>query len=520
MSRDVRLEDPRWDARATGSVRTIRLLMLVAAPLALLYFGWLLQPERVGNPVLYGVLVAAELFNLVQAAGFWWTTARQVVRPDIALPAGWRPRVDVLVPVYGEPVDVVEPTIAAAREMRGADVEVFLLDDGGDADMRALAGRHGARYVTRERHEGAKAGNINHALARTSAEFVAVFDCDHVPDVRFLEQTLGHFEDDGLAFVQTPQYYANAGEGRIQAAAWAQQALFFGAIARGKDGHGAMFCAGTNVVFRRTALEQTGGFPEGPLTEDFELSVDLHARGWRSAYVPEVLARGLGPEDMASYVSQQQRWARGCLSAVRTTLRARLSLRVRAQYLLSSMYFLSGWTVLVYMAMPIIRITTGLQPLDGSTADQFLMHFAPYFGWALLTVSIAGAGSYTFGAFALQSASFWIGVQATVLTLLRRRGSFVVTPKRGEVRRQLRPVWPALAVVALLLGAALWGLLGGVSAGTLNNVAFAFLHIVVVLSGIWVALVPAAPVPAAAAPISPRAEPGRAGAAPRERLVA
>jgi cellulose synthase (UDP-forming) len=516
---DVRLRAPAWDGRKTGSVRAIRMLMVVALPLALLYFAWLLQPARVGNPVLYGVLVAAELFNLVQAAGFWWTTARQAVRPHIAWPVGAAPpRVDVFVPVYGEPVEVVEPTIAAARRMRGARVSVYLLDDGADPAMRSLAEREGVRYITRERHEGAKAGNINHALAMTMAPYVVVFDCDHVPDGRFLEATLGHFTaDDQLAFVQTPQYYANAAQGRIQAAAWAQQALFFGAIARGKDGHGAMFCAGTNVVFARAALEQAGGFPEGPLTEDFELSVTLHALGWRSAYVPEVLARGLGPEDMASYVSQQQRWARGCLSASRVTLRARLPLRARAQYLLSSMYFLSGWTVLVYMAMPIIRITTGAQPLDGSTADQFLLHFAPYFGWALLTVSIAGAGSYTFGAFALQSASFWIHIQATILTLLGRRGTFVVTPKRGRVERQLRPVWPALAMLAMLVGAALWGLHRGVSPGNLNNVAFAVLHIVVLLSGSWAALMPAR---AGAAQAEPQVELDERRRAVPERLVA
>ncbi|HEX4362964.1 MAG TPA: glycosyltransferase [Solirubrobacteraceae bacterium] len=518
---DVRLEAPAWDGRNTGSVRAIRLMMVIALPLTLLYFAWLLQPGRVGNPLLYGVLVAAELFNLVQAAGFWWTTARQAVRPHVALPEGGTPpRVDVFVPVYGEPVEVVEPTITAAQGMQGARVTVFLLDDGDDPAMLALAERHGARYVRRARHEGAKAGNINHALGLTSAPYVVVFDCDHVPDARFLEATLGHFgEDERLAFVQTPQYYANATQGRIQAASWAQQALFFGAIARGKDGHGAMFCAGTNVVFRRAALDAAGGFPEGPLTEDFELSVALHAGGWHSAYVPEVLARGLGPEDMASYVSQQQRWARGCLSASRATLRARLPLRVRAQYLLSSMYFLTGWTVLVYMAMPIIRITTGAQPLNGSTADQFLLHFAPYFGWALLTVSIAGAGSYTFGAFALQSASFWIHIQATILTLLGRRGTFVVTPKRGRAERQLRPVWPALAMLALLVAAALWGLHRGVSPGNLNNVAFAVLHIVVLLSGVWAALVP----PRAAAAAGAAGEAGlgdRRRPVPPERLVA
>ena len=99
-----------------------------------------------------------------------------------------------------------------------------------------------------------------------------------------------------------------------------------GPSARGKDGLGAVFCCGTNVLFRREAFESVGGFPTNSLTEDFELSIVLHERGWRSAYVPDVLARGLGPEDTAAYVSQQQRWARGCLSGLPRALRARLPL--------------------------------------------------------------------------------------------------------------------------------------------------------------------------------------------------
>ena len=90
--------------------------------------------------------------------------------------------------------------------------------------------------------------------------------------------------------MQTPQYYANWDRGEVPGAAWGQQALFFGPIARGKDGHDAMFCCGTNVVFRRAALERVGGFPADSVTEDFELSIRLHERGWRSRYVPEVLA--------------------------------------------------------------------------------------------------------------------------------------------------------------------------------------------------------------------------------------
>jgi cellulose synthase (UDP-forming) len=485
---DTRLGQAHWSAARPhrGTRIRIRLLILAALPLALFYFGWLLQPERVGNPVLFALLVAAELFNAVQALGFWWTCQRERSRPPLAMSG--TPAVDLLVPVYDEPVEVVGPTIAAAVRLRGADVRVWLLDDGGSDAMRALATRYGARYVARDGNSGAKAGNINNALKLTDAPYVAVLDCDHVPQPRFLEATLGHLADALVAFVQTPQYYANCDKGEIPAASWSQQALFFGAIGRGKDGHESMFCCGTNVVFSRAALESVGGFPEGSVTEDFELSIKLHELGWRTVYVPEVLAHGLGPEDMSSYVSQQQRWARGCLSALPAILRAHLPLRQRIQYLLSATFFLSGWTVLVYMAFPVVRILTGEQPLAMASADQVLLHFAPYFGLALYVVAAIGDGSYTFRGFALQSASFWIHIQASIRALLRRPGRFVVTPKQGALVRQPRAVAPALAAAAVLIGVGVYGLLRDRSPATLNNVAFAALHVSVLVTGALPAL--------------------------------
>lgn len=511
---DPRLRTPDWDASGSPTaVRKARLMLLIALPLALFYVAWLLQPERIGHPVLYGLLITAELFNLAQATGFWITTARQRRRRPLA-PSD-RPRVDVFVPTYDEAVEIVEPTVAAATRLRAADVTVWLLDDGSREEMRELADRHGARWLTRPVHEGAKAGNINHALRFADAPYVAVLDCDHVPDERFLEATLGHLEHPRTAFVQTPQYYANWRESPVAGASWSQQALFFGAIARGKDGQEAMFCCGTNVVFRREALDEAGGFPTSSLTEDFELSIGLHRRGWRSVYVPEVLARGLGPQDMASYVSQQQRWARGCLSGLRAILRARgLPRRMRAQHALSSLYFLSGWTVLVYMAMPVVRIFTGAQPLSATGGDAFLLHFAPYFGFALLSVAIMGNGTYSFRAYALSAASFWIHVQATVLTLLGRRGRFVVTPKTGAAGRQLRPVWPALVLLAVLLCAIGYGLSRDQSPGTMNNVAFALLHVSVLVAGVWPAIAPVRPAQPDAAPA------GTPVTSRREELVA
>ena len=89
---------------------------------------------------------------------------------------------------------------------------------GNDPAIEELARRHGVGYITRAEHKGGKEGNINNALTVTDAPFIAVFDSDHVADPAFLEATLGWMEDPKIAFVQTPQYYANTEDNRIAAA--------------------------------------------------------------------------------------------------------------------------------------------------------------------------------------------------------------------------------------------------------------------------------------------------------------
>src|SRR5436190_2216903 len=241
---DPRLGAIHWpmpDQR--GARRRALVMALVCGVLAVWYLSWLLGGAHVGNPALFGLLIAAESFNLVQAAGFWWTCSHQRMRSPRA-PIG-REAVDVMIPVYDEPGDVVEPTVAAASRLEGENVRVWLLDDGRNPEMAEIARRHGVGYLTREQNTGAKAGNLNSALGRTSAPYVAVLDCDHVPRPEFLSATLGHLEQFGVAFVQTPQYYANSDSGPVAAAAGAQQNLLFGPIARGKDGLDAIFCCGT-----------------------------------------------------------------------------------------------------------------------------------------------------------------------------------------------------------------------------------------------------------------------------------
>lgn len=483
---DPRLVPPRWQPPEVRPWRS-RAVLVLGLALAAWYFGWLLHPDRVGHLGLYAALVVAELFNLTQAVGLWWTARprrRRVRRFEDPGPVA----VDVFIPVYDEPIDVVEPTIAAATRMAGADVRVAVLDDGPREELKVVAERYGARYVTRPDREGAKAGNINHALQHTDAPYVVILDCDHVPQERFLEATLGYFAAPEVAFVQTPQYYANAGNTPIAEAAWSQQALFFGPIARAKDSLDSMFVCGTNVVLRRDALEEVGGFPQDSVTEDFELSLRFEEAGYHGAYVPEVLASGLGPEDLASYLGQQLRWARGCIGALPNARRSRLPLRHKLQYLLSASFFLTGWTVLLYVSLPAIRIVTGAQPLAHDIADQFLIHFIPYFGLALLAVAAFGVGTYRFSAYTLMISSFWVHVKATLAALSGRAARFTVTPKRGQLRRQIRPALIPLTVAGILVAAIGYGLARDRSPATLNNVAFAMLHVTVLTAGVWPAI--------------------------------
>lgn len=479
----------RWDAGAVPPRTTVRVAIALNLALAIWYFTWLVDLDNASNRVLFAALIVAEVFNLVQGGCFWWTAWHDREHGRAPALTGPVPTVDVFVPRYNEPADIVGPTLAAAARLHGAHARVFLLDDGDSPEMAALAARHGAGYIRRDDRSGAKAGNINHALRHTSAPYVAVFDCDHVPEPDFLAATMGHFGDERVAFVQTPQYYANTDDSPIASAAAAQQELFFGVIARGKASQGAMFCCGTNVVFRREALEEVGGFPEDSLTEDFALSIEMHERGWTSKYVSEVLAVGLAPEDMASYVSQQRRWAQGCLGGIGRVLRSRLPMRQRVQYLASAMYFLSGWTVMLYMSMPVLRLLFDVQPIGSVGTDDFILHFGPYFAASLTTVAVASGGTFTFHAFALSSATFGVHVRSLGRVIFRRHGKFVVTPKHGAAGRQLRPVGFTLVFAFALVVSMLAGLITDPSPSTFNNVAYAGLHVAVLASGAWPAIV-------------------------------
>ena len=146
VSNDPRCEVVQWDASdASPQVRRRAVTLMIGTALSMAVFlWWLLQPGRAGNPVLFGVLIAAEAFNMLLAVGFWWTCLR---RPPVRPRASYDSRivVDVLIPTYNEPVEIVRATVAAAARIVGFDIRVALLDDGSRDEMSRLAAEFGIR---------------------------------------------------------------------------------------------------------------------------------------------------------------------------------------------------------------------------------------------------------------------------------------------------------------------------------------------------------------------------------------
>jgi cellulose synthase/poly-beta-1,6-N-acetylglucosamine synthase-like glycosyltransferase len=385
----------------------------------------------------------------------------------------------IFVPTVDEGPEVLEPTLRAAlaarsrylREHPWAEVTIVVCNDGGVAgaacspQVERLAYRLGVFCVTRTTGGGAKAGNIENARQLVGARgdaLIVIFDADQVAHEEFLLRTVPPFADRGIGWVQTGQYYSNR---ENPVARWAddQQSLFYRLLCPGKADHDSAFICGTNVVLRARALDSIGGLPTDSVTEDFAASIRL-APSWRSVYLPDVLATGLGPVDLRSYLRQQERWARGTLMVLRThwkdlVLPRRRGLRAqqRLQYGLAMTHYLSGMRDLIFLAAPVIFLLTGASGVQGATLGTFLFHFVPYYLLTIVGFWHAAWRLTSWRSIVLGFGSFPALLRAIWLTVSKGSGRFTITPKvrtNSSAWRSARPHLFALAAAVIALGVA------------------------------------------------------------------
>ncbi len=241
-----------------------------------------------------------------------------------AMPPDELPSVDVYIPTFNEPMEVLEKTITGVLCLDYPNFKAWVLDDGRRPWVKAFCEAKGVGYLTRPDNRHAKAGNINHALTKTSADFVAIFDADFIPQRNFLMRTVGFFADPAIGVVQVPHAFYNYDPTQsslaLRKALPDDQRFFFDAVMPSRDGWNAAFCCGSNSVTRRAALRSVGdAFPTESITEDVLFSITLLRQGYITRYLCERLAVGLAPEGLKAFFVQRRRWARGAMQILYLT---------------------------------------------------------------------------------------------------------------------------------------------------------------------------------------------------------
>ena len=374
-------------------------------------------------------------------------------------PSGPWPSVDVLVPSYGEPPDLIERCLRGCLAIDYPQHVVWLLDDSGRPELEALCMRLGVRYLAREERRHAKAGNLNHALAHCSGELIAVFDADVVPLSCFLKRTTTLFSDPAVGFVQTPQSYMNADPVmrnlRLERWLMPDEESFYRWIEPTRDAVGAVVCAGTSFVMRRSALAAVGGFETGTPSEDLATGIRLTAAGYRNRFVPDKLSAGLAPFTAAAMARQRCRWASGTVQTLRTGANPLtipgLNPLQRLAYLEGIAHWFNVLPQLLLVLMPLSLGVLGIAPILVS-AEGLLWHAMPFYGAQLLLTRWLCGHARTPLLPELYRWIFLVPVAAAVAgTVLGRPLRFRVTPKALASGRRIGPAKRLLLPLLFLL---------------------------------------------------------------------
>nr|WP_300150119.1 glycosyltransferase [Propionicimonas sp.] len=457
------------------------LVTLIATGGVIAYAVFLLNPENRGDALPYALVIGAEAVLVTHALLAMWTilagsksprdhayfAAQQALlddRPELDAPLllhGREVSVAVFITCYGEPLEVIGRTARAARDIHGRH-STWILDDGRSDDVRRLAADLGVGYLRRLSGGGAKAGNVNHALSQVKSDYFCIFDADFVPSPEFLVETMPFFTDANVGFVQTPQSYGNL-KNFVSRGAGYMQTVFYRFVQPGRNHFNAAFCVGTNVVFRRAAIDDVGGIYTDSKSEDVWTSLMLHERGWRSVYIPDVLAVGDAPETIEDYTKQQLRWATGGFEILFThnplSPRRRLTLDQRLMYVVTATHYLTGIAPGVLLLVPALEVFFDLRPVTlGTSVATWALAYAGFYVMQILLASYT-LGSFRWEVLLLSTASFPIYHQALVNAFSGKEQKWHVTGSAGRRSSPftfIRPQVYLFVFLALTSVVAIW----------------------------------------------------------------
>lgn len=490
-------------------------LLSVASAIVMRYWFWrateTLPP--LDNPISFTVAIALFMVETYAICVFFISSFITADPIDRSLPpkvaAANLPTVDILVPSYNEPTEMLAVTLSAAKNMHypAHKRTVVLCDDGGTdqrcnhedpaisvnarkrrVELQNLCAELGIVYSTRPKNEHAKAGNMSAALERLNGDLVVVFDADHVPSRDFLARTVGYFVDDPKLFlVQTPHFFLNPDPVERNVGfrddCPPENEMFYHLGHRGLDRWGGAFFCGSAALLRRAALDDVGGFAGETITEDAETALEIHSRGWKSIYVDHAMIAGLQPETFVSFIQQRGRWAAGMMQLLRlkNPLRRKgMSLTQRLCYLNSMTFWLFPLVRMVFLLAPLFYLFFGLQ-IFVATIEEVMVYMSAYMAISFMTQNALYARvrwPLMSEIYETAQAPYLSGV--VLKTLLRPRGAKFNVTAKDEVLEEdyISPMFKPLLALWLLC------LLGVVAAG-IRWVLYPGDHTILAIVGGW-----------------------------------
>ncbi len=428
--------------------------------------------------------------------------------------------VDIFITTFDEEPEVVAPTISAALALKvpaNIEISVWILDDGSRPFFAQMAHEFGVGYLGRHNNRGFKAGNLKNALLQTSGDFVLICDADTRLYPAFLENTLGYFRDDSIAWVQTPHWFYDIHQGQdweelvdrkmpsflpkkitalIGKAAkfltgqshfgsdpmLSEPALFFDVIQRRRNRNGASFCCGAGSIHRREALFQSALFRYGHtrrttlviadlepfkfhVSEDIYTSIQLHSdpqNQWKSVYHPDVECRMLSPWTMDAWATQKLKYAGGTFDIMlkdNPVFKKGMPWRIKLHYCATFSSYLSVLWVPIMMLAPIVSILTGWAPVKAYSIE-FFMHILPVLFVSELAMVVGCKGHNINIGRIMAIGGLPITLRALWLIVRGQKPKFPTTPKTpvfSEARfNRVMPNVMLLGLMAVSCGYGVW----------------------------------------------------------------
>jgi cellulose synthase (UDP-forming) len=440
-------------------------LMIFLGVVAMGYFlNAILSPAVRGYTPLYWMLIVAFVFTCLKILHEWCHYFYITIPKTPPLTKEYT--VDIFTTFCaGEPYEMILETLTAIQAITYPH-QTYLCDEADDPYLRQVCLDLGVHHVTRTDKRDAKAGNINNALRQSTGDLCVVLDPDHVPFPDFLDPIISHFNDPKIGYVQIVQAYKNNDEGLIAKGAAQQTYQFYGPMMMTMNRYGTVLAIGANCTFRRTALESIGGHAAG-LAEDMHTSMQLHAKGWRSVYVPVILARGLVPSTLSAYYKQQLKWSRGVFDLfvhVYPKLFTRFTWQQKLHYGVIPLHYMSGFIFLINFLIPIVALAIGVSPMHINIEDFGLVvlplvaaivlirHFVQW--WVMEDEE---RGFHVVGGL-LMIGTWWIFILGFVYTIFNKKVPYVPTPKDGNEDNNWPLNIPNLVILGLSVTAILYGL--------------------------------------------------------------